>query len=63
MCGAAIQAQRGGDGLEGFDAESYVLFEIDAKSGGAVDDVVAIDFAGEGFIFHSFSDGLHINFG
>jgi hypothetical protein len=40
-----------------------MLVKVDAQSSRAVDNIVAIDFAGKGFIFHSFSDGLHIYFG
>jgi len=50
--GAAVETQFFRDRLHGFDAEGDVLIEIDAPRGRAVDDVVAIHLAGEGFVFH-----------
>lgn len=37
------------------DAEPYVLFQIHPQFCGAVHNVIPIHFAGEGFVFHSFS--------
>ena len=45
------------------DAEGDVLLEVDAHLGGAVDDVVAADGAGEGFVLHLLPDRLGFNFG
>jgi len=39
-----------------------VFVEIGAEVFGAVDDVVAVDLAGEGFVFHPLSDGLGVDF-
>src|SRR5437879_1014994 len=59
----SIQPKLAGDGLQGFDAETDVLIQIDAQSSGAVDNVVAVHLAGEGLIFHSFSHRLGVDFG
>ena len=40
-----------------------MFVEVDSEVFGAVDDVVAIDFAGEGFVFHPLSDRLGVDFG
>src|SRR5579863_10374644 len=52
--GAAVQAQLFRDRLQGFYAEVDVLVEIDAQVFRAINDVVAVHFAGEGLVFHSF---------
>jgi hypothetical protein len=55
LAGASVQAQLRRDWLHGFDAECDVFVEIDTQARSAVHDVFSIHFAGEGFVFHSFS--------
>ena len=40
------------------DAEGDVFFQGNAKLSGAVADIVAIDTAGEGFVFQTLFDGI-----
>jgi hypothetical protein len=40
-----------------------VLVEVDAEVHGAVDDVIAIDLAGKGFVLHPLSHRLGVDFG
>src|SRR6266581_2573881 len=59
---ASIQAEPVGDRLERLDAETDVLIQVYTQVGGTMDDVVAVHLAGEGFVFHPFSDRLSIDF-
>ena len=56
------EAEFVGDGFHGLDTEGYVLVEIDAHLLGSVDDVVAVDTAGEGFVLQSLSHALDVHF-
>src|ERR1700689_4536003 len=48
----AIQPEFLRNRLQGFDAEADVFVQLHAQSCRAVDDVVAVHLAGEGFVFH-----------
>lgn len=61
--GAAIKAKLLRDRLHSLEAEGNVFIQVDAQVSGAGNDVVAIDFAGECFVFHSFSYRPDIDFG
>src|SRR5450759_69888 len=58
--GGGSQSQLGGDRLERRDHEGDVLVEVDAKLVGALVDLAAIDFGGEGGLFQLLAHRLRL---
>src|SRR5437773_8659435 len=59
---SAFQAQLFRNPFHRLDAERDVLLQINAQVGGAGGYVIAVYAAGEGFVFHLFSDRLGFDF-
>ena len=56
------QPQLPGNPFHRLNAECDVLFQINAQICSAVDNVIAVHAAGEGFVLHFFADGLGFHF-
>jgi len=56
------EAEGGGDGAEGGDAGSDVVFERDAEFLSASDEIVAADAACKGLVFHLALHGVRLDF-
>ncbi len=57
----AGDTQFAGDRLQRFDDEADVFVQVDAELVGALNDVVAVDGAGEALVLHLLALGPHVH--
>lgn len=58
----SVEPEFGGAGAHCFNAEADVRVEVDAELGGTLNDLVAVDGAGEGFVLHLLADAFCFDF-